>query len=165
MTIVTIYSLFGDDIRSLCFTSEADSIFYILTAIAFAFFVIELIVSSIVKEDYWLGFYFWLDLISTLSLLTDIGWIMNSLMGTNVGSASSAQQATKLARAGRGARIGTKAGRIARVIRLIRLIRIVKLYKTANNALAANDDPLLEELKANQAQKQQSIIDKKKQDA
>jgi hypothetical protein len=28
------------------------------------------------------------------------------------------------------------------------LIRIVKLYKTANNALVGNDDPLIEELKA-----------------
>ena len=106
--------------------------------------------ACIAKEDYFLGFYFWLDLISTLSLITDIGWVMNAMMGTSDsgGDASNAQSATKLARAGRGARIGTKAGRVARVIRLIRLIRIVKLYKTANNALSSNDDQLMVEMRA-----------------
>ena len=63
-------------------------------------------------------------------MVTDIGWIWESITQTNDFSAANAQQATSLARAGRGARIGTKAGRIIRVIRLVRLIRIVKLYKS-----------------------------------
>jgi hypothetical protein len=148
MTVITVYSLFGDDLRMLAFDSNADTTFYILTAISFFFFAVEITLSCFAKDDYWLGFYFWLDLISTISLITDIGWIMNAMLGvsSSAGSAASAQQAAKLARAGRGARIGTKAGRVARVIRLIRLIRIVKLYKTANNALIKDDDPLLEEL-------------------
>jgi hypothetical protein len=91
-----------------------------------------------VRDDYWLGFYFWLDIISTVSLIFDIGWIMDLIVG--VGQTSSngnnVQQATKMARAGRGARIGTRAARLARIIRLIRLLRIVKLYKSANLAMA-----------------------------
>lgn len=148
MTITTIYSLFGDDIRTLAFDRNADATFYILTSVSFVLFSIEIALACIAKEDYWLGFYFWLDLISTLSLLTDIGWVMDAMMGVEEGgSATDAQSATKIAKAGRGARIGTKAGRVARVIRLIRLIRIVKLYKTANNALAqVDDDPFLEDL-------------------
>jgi hypothetical protein len=51
-----------------------------MTSISFGFFVVEMILQSFLREDYWLGFYFWLDLISTLSLLTDIGWIMNALI-------------------------------------------------------------------------------------
>jgi hypothetical protein len=142
MTIVTVYSLFSDDVRQLGFTKPADNTFYGLTSAAFALFSIEMILACICKDEYFLGFYFWLDLISTLSLLTDIGWIMNYVYGSN-GSASNAQQAAKLAKASRGARIGTKAGRVARVIRLVRLIRIVKLYKTANNALSQlQDDPI-----------------------
>ncbi|CDW84359.1 adenylate and guanylate cyclase catalytic domain protein [Stylonychia lemnae] len=148
MTVVTIYSLFGDDVRQLAFTKDADDTFNYMTSVSLALFILELLLACIAKDDYWLGFYFWLDAVSTASLITDISWIMNQILGTGDGGASNAQQAAKLAKAGRGARIGTKAGRVARVIRLIRLIRIVKLYKTANNALAAiGDDPLEEELK------------------
>lgn len=88
--------------------------------------------SSLAQKDYFLGFYFWLDLIATVSLITDIGWIYNEIVGGGDISASNASQASSLARAGRGARVGTRAGRI---VRLVRLIRIVKLYKHAHKAL------------------------------
>jgi hypothetical protein len=142
MTTVTIYALFGDDIRNLWFTKKADNVFYSLTTLSFASFSIELILCCIAKEGYFLGFYFWLDLVSTLSLIMDIGWIMN---GGRDKSTSSAKKASSLARAGRGARIGTKAGRVTRVIRLIRLIRIVKLYKNANSVLGKDDTGLIDE--------------------
>jgi hypothetical protein len=58
--------------------------------------------------------------LSTLSLVPDIGWIWDSLVGTSSNSASQAL------RAGRASRAGTRAGR---VVRLVRLFRIVKLYK------------------------------------
>jgi len=35
---------------------------------------LKLILASIAKEDYFLGFYFWLDLVATVSLIFDIGW-------------------------------------------------------------------------------------------
>jgi len=107
-----------------------------ITFISMMFFLLELILSSIAKEGYFLGFYFWLDLVATVSLITDIGWIWDEIIGTEEVNASNAQQASQLARAGRGARVGTRAGRIARIIRLIRLIRIVKLYKNANIVMA-----------------------------
>jgi hypothetical protein len=81
MTVTTIYSLFGDDVRTLAFNVNADDVFNVLTSIAFALFAIEIIFASFAKDEYFLGFYFWLDLISTLSLITDIGWIMNAIMG------------------------------------------------------------------------------------
>lgn len=88
-----------------------------------------------------MGFYFWLDTIATVSLIADIGWIWNAILGTGSGGGvSNAAQASKLAKATRGGQIGSKAGRIARVIRLIRLIRIVKLYKSASHALIEDDD-------------------------
>ena len=142
MTTVTIYALFGDDVRSLAFTSSADPVFYGLTIAALSFFMIEIILSSIAKEGYFLGFYFWLDLIATLSLILDIGWFMDAILGT--GGPNNATSAAKAAKAGRSARVGTRASRIARIIRLIRLIRIVKLYKTANAALAKEADVLEE---------------------
>jgi hypothetical protein len=138
MTTITVYCLFGDDVRQIGFNADADPVFYILTIISFFAFALEAILSCLVKDDYWLGFYFWLDIISTISLIADVGWIMDAISGTGggAGNGSNVQQATKMARAGRGARIGTKAARLARIIRLIRLLRIVKLYKSANMAMA-----------------------------
>lgn len=91
--------------------------------------------ASYAQEEFFLGFYFWLDLVATLSLISDIGWIWDKMTGTEDVNAGNAEQASQLARAGRGARVGTRAGRIVRIIRLIRLIRIVKLYKHAQKAM------------------------------
>ena len=67
-------------------------VFYVLTIISMSLFMIELILGSIAKEDYFLGFYFWLDLVSTVSLIFDIGWFWDAILGTggSVGSAKSA---------------------------------------------------------------------------
>ena len=47
--------------------------------------------ASFAKEDYFNGFYFWLDIISTVSIITDIGWVMEGILGDGGGSVSSAQ--------------------------------------------------------------------------
>ena len=133
MTILTIYALFGDDVRVSAFTSTSDTSFWSITVVCLFFFALEIILSSLCKKDYWLGFFFWLDLVSTISLITDIGWVWNQVTsGSEAGN--SATKATQIARAGRASRAGTRAARIIRIIRVIRLIRIVKLYKMAKEA-------------------------------
>ena len=75
MTIITIYALFGDDIRVLVTNKDGDPIFWILNIIALISFGTEIILSSLSKPNYFNGFFFWLDFISTLSLLLDIGYV------------------------------------------------------------------------------------------
>lgn len=135
MTIITVYALFADDVRLLATTKPYDDIFYSITLISLICFLVELLLASLATPDYFFGFYFWLDLVATLSLLTDIAWIWDEIVGTEDVDASNADQAGSVARAGRSARIGTRASRLARVIRLIRLIRVVKLYKNAQAAM------------------------------
>lgn len=115
--------------------------------------------ASLAQKDYFLSFYFWLDLVATVSLLTDIGWIYNKLVGGGDISTSNASSASSLARAGRGARIGTRAGRI---VRLVRLIRIVKLYKHAHKALEKEDADGIsaEELQQIQSQNVEDLVPK-----
>tara|TARA_B110000285_G_C15122707_1_gene618179 strand:+ start:876 stop:1142 length:267 start_codon:yes stop_codon:yes gene_type:complete len=81
MMIVTLYSLFCDDIKLLFFDISSDNTFMILTSIAMAFFTIELILASIGTCDYLGSFYFWLDLVATLSLITDIEPLWNLIIG------------------------------------------------------------------------------------
>lgn len=64
-----------------------------------------------------------MDVISTLSLLLDLTWVSDVVVGDG-------EDLDKL-RSGRTARIGAKAGR---VVRVIRLVRILKLYKAVYDA-------------------------------
>lgn len=100
--------------------------------------------ASYAQEEFFLGFYFWLDLVATLSLISDIGWIWDKMTGTEDVNAGNAEQASQLARAGRGARVGTRAGRIVRIIRLIRyfpnlIIQTYSYCQTLQTGLESND--------------------------
>ena len=139
--VLTIYALFGDDIRLAATALPADPVFFSLSCVAMFFFALELVVASMVKEDYWMGFYFWLDLLATLSMISDIGWAWEEILGTDqAGSSSSVAKSTQLARAARASRAGTRAGRIIRMMRIVRLIRLVKLYKLAQESNAESRD-------------------------
>jgi len=45
------------------------------------FFILEIILACVAKEGYIGSFYFWLDILSTISMITDIGWLMNLMIG------------------------------------------------------------------------------------
>ena len=121
MTLITIYALFFDDIRILAFHKDYDDLFYGITAASILLFTIEIILSSFAKPDYPFHFFFYLDIISTISMVPDCGWIWDLI----ITDGSDNENATDLAKASRAGRVT----RVIRVIRLIRLIRIVKLYK------------------------------------
>lgn len=81
MTIITLYALFADDIRILACPWYLDEVFYGLTIFAFVCFAFELILACLAQDNYLCGFYFWLDFVATISLISDIGWIWNPLVG------------------------------------------------------------------------------------
>jgi hypothetical protein len=90
MTTLTVYALFADDLRLLLTDKSSDEVFYSVTLFAFLAFMIELILASLATPDYFFGFYFWLDLVATLSLVTDIAWIWDEIVGTQDVDASNA---------------------------------------------------------------------------
>ena len=75
MTLLTIYALFFDDIRILAFSKKYDDIFYGITAAGVLLFFIEICLASYAIPEYPLHFFFYLDIISTLSMIPDCGWI------------------------------------------------------------------------------------------
>jgi len=81
ITLVTLYALFGDDIKIAFFSKSADETFNVITFIVLVLFVIEISINAWVQEGYLNSFYFWLDVVSTLSLITDIQWIWNLIVG------------------------------------------------------------------------------------
>mgnify|MGYP000975469509 CR=1 FL=1 len=75
MTLVTIYALFFDDIRILFVPKRFDDYFYGITVGGIVLYTIEIVLSSLILDDYFLGFFFWLDVVSTVSMVGDVGWI------------------------------------------------------------------------------------------
>lgn len=83
MTTVTLYALLGDDLRLIYAPKSYDYVFTRLTIVSLILFTVELTLSCLGYENYLNSFFFWLDLVSTASLITDIEPIMNWLSGGN----------------------------------------------------------------------------------
>lgn len=75
ITILAIFSLFSDDIRTVAFDVRADLTFDVIHIILIVVFVVEIILSWIAIPEYRFSFFFFLDVISTLSILLDINMI------------------------------------------------------------------------------------------
>lgn len=95
MSLFTIWALFSDDIRLAATMKDADIGFMVVISVAFFLFFLELIAASYFKEGYLIlpnftpvpdetfwgkvkrltsvgSFYFWLDIIATLSLIFEV---------------------------------------------------------------------------------------------
>jgi signal transduction histidine kinase len=126
ISIFTLYSLFFDDFRTAVFEASADIYFDIIGLVIMGVFIIEIIVSCFVVNGYFLSFFFFLDVISTVSMVFDVSFINGYIFNTNVSSSI-----TQLARQSKATRAATRA---VRIIKLVRIIRIIKLYKNAEKA-------------------------------
>jgi len=129
-TILTFYALFGDDMRLLLTDRRADPIFDCVTLACMIIFGIEIVACSIGKAGYLFGFFFLLDILSTVTLVLDITIVAEFLFGDSVSHSSGPEESgassTDAARAARLSRIGTKAGRVVRLLRLVRLLKIFR---------------------------------------
>ena len=75
INIFTLYALFGEDLRILLLPKSVDIYFNSLTLICMILFIIEIIFSIFINKEYLFSFFFWLDLLSTLTLVLDLSWI------------------------------------------------------------------------------------------
>lgn len=117
-TMLTVYALFGDDFRLAATKVTTDVLFNILTVFCLAVFSFEIGVNCLGQDEYFLGFFFLLDLGSTITLTLDLTWVGNALFcGSNASNARSSKSAQQGAQA-------------SRTVRVVRLMRLVKLYKT-----------------------------------
>ena len=115
----------GDDIRIIAASKSDDVKFDIFNIVLIILFSIEIFLSSLVIDNYFLSFFFWLDFISSISLLFDIS------MFTDIIYASSATNNYSFSKVAAQSKASRAAIRAVRVVKLFRLIRIVKLYKSA----------------------------------
>merc|ERR1712113_949579 len=71
-TLLTVYALIGSDLRLGKTNKTADDFFDVVTVVCILVFSVEIILSSLGKEDYFGSFFFYLDAISTVTLMLDI---------------------------------------------------------------------------------------------
>ena len=128
MAIITIWVLFGDDIRLLATSKPADTGFFASFFLCLLLFIIEIIANSIFIQDYKFTFFFWLDVVATISLIPDIPMIRDAflgLFGVKLYSVSIDYDTSAI----RNTLAQSYTTRAIQTIRYIRLVRIVKLYK------------------------------------
>lgn len=94
MTIVTAYTLFFDDIRVFLLPKSVDEVCFTVTFISMMLFAIEITIATYAKDDYVFSFFFWLDIISTVTMIPDIPWIWEPMIGeTDSGSSKASDLA------------------------------------------------------------------------
>ena len=75
MSIITIYSIFAVDFLKAFLDGRAAIYFSMVHIVAISIFSIEILLNALAKGDYVFGFYFWIDLFSTLTMILEIYWI------------------------------------------------------------------------------------------
>ena len=79
MTFLTLFALFGDDFRLWFFSKPADPYFFAILMVALFLFALEILINAAVLDEFKYSFFFWLDIIATISLLPDIDWVVDAL--------------------------------------------------------------------------------------
>jgi hypothetical protein len=77
MTVLTITALFANDIQMAWLNAHSDEAFDIIQCFLFLCFLLEIIFTFFAKKNYLNSFFFWLDVISTISLIQDISFIFS----------------------------------------------------------------------------------------
>lgn len=103
MLVLTVFALFGEDLRVLTFPASADNGFNGVASFTFFAFVFDLLLASFSRtslaikdsttasgnalqekfgiKGYFLSFFFWLDFVAALSIITEIPWIWSLIVG------------------------------------------------------------------------------------
>lgn len=72
IVVFILYSLIGDYFRIMLFNKSADIIFDVITTICIIFFCVEIIFMLNIEREYFLSFYFFLDIICLISIVFDL---------------------------------------------------------------------------------------------
>eukprot|EP00937_MAST-01D_sp_MAST-1D-sp2_P008126 g8126.t1 len=120
---LTCYALFARDAviaTEGSYQRGTDDVMGYVTLLVAILFTLELSLNSWVWKGYARSLFFWLDVIATISLYSEVPFIAAAIFGG----------AGTVARAGRAARVGTRVGRILRLVRLIRVVRVLRVFSS-----------------------------------
>ncbi|MDR3547049.1 MAG: adenylate/guanylate cyclase domain-containing protein [Candidatus Pacebacteria bacterium] len=76
LLLCSLYALFFNGIRLMAVPKSGDTACYVLSLIVIVVFATEIVASVLCKEDYIISTFFAFDVLCTVSLIYDIGWIV-----------------------------------------------------------------------------------------
>lgn len=123
VTFISIYSLYADDFKTLFVSNTYDTLFSSIMILIILIFMIEIILTTIVDENYLCDLYFYVDVISTISLLLDVHWIYAEM---------NAESSKAIVKFGKGGRLA------ARALRLLRFTKTTKAFTQAQKFVNLN---------------------------
>jgi len=122
LIVATFIALYGPDINIAAFGAESDIYMAWICVVITVVFAIEIIIQLLIPEPYFLRFYFFLDLVGTLSLIPDMVMLFSPRLQANA-------DALTFAKAGRIVRVGTRSTQAVRLFKLVRVARIMRVFK------------------------------------
>jgi class 3 adenylate cyclase len=149
VNICTFFALFGDYFRIILLPPSADVVFDILVILIIVIFILEISVYLLSEQNYFLGFYFLLDITTTVFLIFDLTFVANLFFypqttNSNAGTAILIE--------------------LSKIFRIIRIIRVLKLFKTQEQqgvkifqSRQANDKAVIKDSKIKKRLKSQNI--------
>jgi len=103
-------------------------------------FTIEILASSVAIDDYKYSFYFYLDIIATLSIISDVGFLLDffaTIFSMDVSSDGANANPGKMYIEDA---MTSRLTQVVKALRLIRLVRIIKLYKYIKQSMSKESD-------------------------
>lgn len=141
LVIFTLFSLTGDDVRLLTMNKQADPAVDACLLTVMGTFTLEIGLGFWLRPEYRWSMYFWLDILSTLSLVPDVGWFRESAFGQGIQTGVMPAQ-----NAFRASRAGSRTTKIVRFLRLFRILRLVRLYRATHTAVGRNVSQVQDDL-------------------
>lgn len=122
-TLLTLFSLYIDDIRTLSTDHSKDSTFDILCIVLLIFFVGEMLLFFIYEDSYCFSLYFWVDCVGNATSLLDISKFWNKLFLDSSGLLEVDDS-----------KIFFQS--LSKYIKILRMVRVTKLVKMYNHFLS-----------------------------
>ena len=119
--VFLIVALFLTDIWVLARVESAGDV--VLDAILFVIlltFAFEVVVQCLCEDNYLGGFFFWMDILGTVSLVLDVSFLLGDVLNDLTANVPSGA----VLRAARAAKLGAKAGRLTRIIKLFKMLAV-----------------------------------------
>jgi len=111
MALMTLYVVFGEELKLAAFPPSADIGLEALTIVCLGVFLAEIALSSAARPHFFLSFYFWVDLVATLSLFVEFPMIRRQVLGQGLDYYDIREEQTAEAITGAAASSGAAEGR------------------------------------------------------
>lgn len=130
-------ALFFSDIFVLC-ESEKNEALDVILMVVMLIFALEFCGLAATDPSYLFSFFFWMDLLGTLSMIFDISFILGSdAREPEITSGAGAEENVIVVRAARATKLGARAGRLSRVMKLLRFLPFVNTKTQESNVKMA----------------------------